>query len=168
MTLLLLPVLLLSVPCENLRARCPIERRPSAGHRAGRRHGASKGCRAPAAAQLLSRRPPWWPELVWSTPVFHLFYLSPEASQQLEAAESSCTELCCGSEPPLCRRRAPRVRSRRVGMRSGLSQLVITCALAMLLLACPHGAEGRCTSLDSMLAQLLPATEGACVAWAPV
>ena len=32
---------------------------------------------------------------------------------------------------------------RRVGMRTGLSQLVATCALAMLLLARPHGAEGR-------------------------
>ena len=46
--------------------------------------------------------------------------------------------------------------SRRVGMRTGLSQLVVTCALAMLLIASPHGAEGRCTTTCLPPTQLLP------------
>ena len=46
--------------------------------------------------------------------------------------------------------------SRRVGMRTGLSQLVVTCALAMLLIASPHGAEGRWQHHDMLAASQLP------------
>ena len=46
-------------------------------------------------------------------------------------------------------------------MRTGMSQLVVTCALAMLLIASPHAAEGRCTTTCLRLCstQLLPDSE---------
>ena len=50
----------------------------------------------------------------------------------------------------------------RVGVRTGLSQLMLTCALAMLLLASLHGVAGDfqhqilCTPARSVLLRLLP------------